>query len=280
MPYLTSFFLITLALLSYPLQATADSNPWAHVQQPSPVKAESIGTYTAGCISGAATLPINGNGYQVMRLSRKRNFGHPNLVFFIEKLGQVAVNEDWGGFLVGDLGQPRGGPTLSGHRSHQTGLDVDIWYLLSPVTTHRQLSADERESWAAPSVLRPLSDNLDPKQWSPKQERMLEMAASMPEVDRIFVHAAVKRQLCQHFAKRSWLRKIRPWYKHDDHFHVRLKCPEESRDCQHQEVIPEGDGCDASLDWWFSEEAKTPSKPSKPSIPPALPSRCDLVLRQ
>ena len=35
-------------------------------------------------------------------------------------------------FYVGDMAQPRGGPLPFGHASHQTGLDVDIWFTLTP----------------------------------------------------------------------------------------------------------------------------------------------------
>ena len=37
----------------------------------------SIGYYTHGCLAGGVALPINGPTWQVMRLSRNRNWGHP-----------------------------------------------------------------------------------------------------------------------------------------------------------------------------------------------------------
>src|ERR1700739_1000475 len=39
-----------------------------------------IGFYSKGCIAGAEALPINGQTWQVMRVSRNRNWGHPNMV--------------------------------------------------------------------------------------------------------------------------------------------------------------------------------------------------------
>lgn len=259
--------------------ATGGSNPWAQVTVPSPGVAESIGSYTAGCVKGAAKLPENGEGFQAMRLSRNRLYGHPVLIAFIEKLGRTTATEHLGSLLVGDLGQPRGGPTLSGHRSHQTGLDADIWFLLSPVAAQRILSHNEREDWGAPSVVDTVTDIIDPEQWTFKQELILKTAAQMPEVERIFVNASIKRELCKKFKSSAWLGKIRPWFKHDDHFHVRLKCPAGSPDCQSQDSVPSGDGCDASLDWWFSAEAKAPAKPGKPVPPPPLPERCAEVLK-
>ena len=127
--------------------------------------------------------------------------------------------------LIGDLGQPRGGPTLSGHRSHQTGLDVDIWFLLSTQAASHTLAFKERETWNAPSVLVGQSDTIDYRQWSKANEKVLEVAAQTAEVDRIFVNPSIKRELCLTHARHDWLRKIRPWGKHDDHFHVRLNAP-------------------------------------------------------
>jgi penicillin-insensitive murein endopeptidase len=242
--------------------------------------AQSIGSYNAGCISGAVSLPINGTGYQVMRLSRNRAYGHPDLKQFIENLGQTAAKQHLGELLIGDLGQPRGGPTLSGHRSHQTGLDVDIWFLLSKQAESRTLAFNERETWVAPSVLAANSDAIDYTQWSQANEKVLEAAARMPEVERIFVNPSVKRELCTRRTSHDWLRKIRPWWKHDDHFHVRLKCPKDNKYCQGQESLPTGDGCDAGLAWWFTEEAKHPIPPKIPPKPLVLPALCDSVLQE
>jgi len=263
-------------------QAGVVAQRWAKITQPTQGIAQSIGTYTAGCLSGAAMLPTDGTGYQVMRLSRKRFYGHPDLTHFIENLGQSSYTQQLGTILVGDLGQPRGGPTVSGHRSHTSGLDVDMWFLLSPEAASRPLTATEREKWSAPSVLLGHSDEIDLRHWSIANEQILELAANMPEVDRIFVNPSVKRHLCNQVGgKRDWLRKIRPWYKHDDHFHVRLKCPADSKDCQNQDPLPQGDGCDAKLAWWFTQEAKNPPpSPITEPVEPILPILCDAVLKQ
>lgn len=274
-----SSFLLFIALFS--LQPVhAGTNRWADITLPAalgPV-AESIGSYTAGCLSGAVELPPNGTGYQVMRLSRHRYYGHPDLKNIIEALGQSVAAQHLGVLLIGDMGQPRGGPTLTGHRSHQNGLDVDIWFLLSKQAESRTLADNEREKWSAPSVLRDHSDLIDSRQWSKANERILQITAEMPEVDRVFVNASVKRELCRSHPGQSWLRKIRPWWKHDDHFHVRLKCPIASPYCEKQEPLPAGDGCDASLAWWFSAEAQAPAKKLPPSKALVLPARCAQVL--
>ena len=276
-------FLWLIVLLLPGVYIECLANQWAMMTEPAQIgsAAQSIGAYNGGCLSGAVSLPPNGTGYQVMRLSRNRVYGHPDLKQFIEKLGQTAAAQGLGVLLIGDLGQPRGGPTLSGHRSHQTGLDVDIWFLLSKQAESRILSFNERETWSASSVLADNSDNIDYAQWSLANEKVLEAAARMPEVDRIFVNPSVKRELCMRKISHDWLRKIRPWWKHDDHFHVRLKCPTGNQQCIEQEPLPRGDGCDAGLAWWFSAEAKKPAtKQPIPDKAPELPALCDAVLRE
>jgi penicillin-insensitive murein DD-endopeptidase len=262
--------------------AGSTAHDWAQVTAPNQAESsQSIGGYANGCISGAVTLPLEGTGYQVMRLSRKRYYGHPDLVQFIQNLGQFAATEKIGTLLVGDLGQPRGGPTLSGHRSHQTGLDVDIWFLLSKQASERVLSKNERETWGAPSFVDVANDTVDYDHWTEAHEKVLEAAARMPEVDRIFVNPSIKLELCNQKDKssREWLRKIRPWWKHDDHFHVRLKCPDNNPHCDRQEPLPAGDGCDAGLMWWFTDEAKHP-KPGEKKSPPPLPALCEQLLAE
>lgn len=277
-------FLVFVLLLGVFSECSASpvANTWATIKQAAQIgdSTQSIGSYTAGCLSGAVSLPPNGTGYQLMRPTRGRSYGHPDLIRFIESVAQTTHAQHWGVLLIGDLGQARGGPTPSGHRSHQTGLDVDIWYLLSQQAATRSLEFNERETWGAPSVLAAKSDAIDDSRWSSAHEKILETAARRPEVDRIFVNPSVKRLLCTRKSAHDWLRKIRPWWGHDDHFHVRLKCPLNNKNCTGQEPLPDGDGCDAKLAWWFSEEAKTPAPAAKKPEPPVLPALCDVVLNK
>jgi penicillin-insensitive murein endopeptidase len=254
---------------------------WSLVTTPQALgsTAQSIGSYTNGCISGASALPINGAGYQLMRLSRQRMYGHPVLTHFIQQLGERVAQEKIGVLLIGDLGQPRGGPTLTGHRSHQTGLDVDIWFLHSQQAQQRLLSSAERETMQAASVVKTHSAELNLAQWTVRQEKVLHIAAQMPEVERIFVNPVIKRELCKRYNAAQWLRKIRPWWKHDDHFHVRIACPANNTHCEKQAPLPMDSGCDAGLAWWFSAEASKPAaKAQQPSLPPPLPLLCKELL--
>lgn len=238
-----------------------------------------IGSYAKGCLAGGAKLAQDGPNWQAMRLSRNRHWGHPRLLQYIEVLAEDAnALEGWPGLLVGDMSQPRGGPMLGGHRSHQIGLDADIWLLPAP---SRKLAKAERESLSAISV-RKNNYQLDHKVWSEQHARLLRRAASYPEVARIFVHPTIKRELCGWADQdRAWLRRIRPWYGHHYHFHVRLKCPDGTAGCKNQPEPPAGDGCGAELDWWFSEEAYAPDPKAskrKPLRLVDLPKQCQSVL--
>lgn len=258
------------------LSAGVFANPWSEVDSPSDGPPRSIGSASAGCQSGAAELPTEGDGYVVMHLERHRYFGQPSLVDAIQTLGEKAAR-GIGVLHIGDLALPRGGPMPFGHRSHQTGLDVDIWFDLNPGLHAR---ADRlRSNVPARSLLLSASAGLDYDLWSNRHVQILKAAASLPEADRIFVNANIKRELCDTVVgDRSWLRKIRPWYHHDDHFHMRLVCPEDSPACVRQEPIPSGEGCDSSLDWWLHQHPALPSKPTEPK--PALPGECREVLRE
>ncbi len=248
-------------------------------KKPAELDPAPIGSYAKGCLAGGFKLAQDGPNWQAMRLSRNRHWGHPRLLQYIEVLAKDANTlEGWPGLLVGDMSQPRGGPMLGGHRSHQIGLDADIWLLPTP---SRKLTIAERESLSAISV-RKNNYQLDRKVWSEKHARLLRRAASYPEVARIFVHPTIKRELCEwEDQDRVWLRRIRPWYGHHYHFHVRLKCPDHNSGCQNQPEPPAGDGCGADLAWWFSKEAYAPD-PKGPKRKPLrladLPQQCQSVL--
>lgn len=235
-----------------------------------------VGGYAKGCIAGAVQLPTDGPGWQAMRLSRDRRWGTPDLVDYIAALARSSAQDGWPGILVGDMGQARGGPMKSGHASHQIGLDVDIW--LQPMPDHT-LSAAEREDLSAVSVLRKGTRNVDPKLFGEAERLLIYRAAQLPGVARIFVAPGIKKSLCAtKWRDPSFLNKVRPWYGHDDHFHVRLACPAGATNCLNQDPVPSGDGCGEELDYWFTEEPYKPTTPSPPLTLADLPKACQMVL--
>ena len=247
--------------------------------------ARSFGTYARGCLAGATALPVNGPAWQVMRLSRNRNWGHPAMIALIKRLAAKAHKDaGWPGILVGDIAQPRGGPALSGHASHQIGLDADIW--LTPMPD-RLLSREEREEMSAVMMVREDRLDVDPRVFTPGHVLVLRDAAQEPAVQRIFVNPAIKKALCREAkGDRSWLSKIRPWWGHDYHFHIRMRCPPGASQCEGQKSQPEGEGCKPSdLAFWFKDSVlhpKPPKQPPKPKPPMTLaqmPAACKAVLR-
>jgi penicillin-insensitive murein endopeptidase len=272
------------ALSAVALAATnerAAKQLFSEVAVPSGDPPRPIGSYAKGCLAGGEALPLDGPHWQVMRLSRNRNWGHPELIAYIEKFSEDAARDGWNGLLIGDMAQPRGGPMLNGHASHQIGLDVDVWFV--PMPDH-VMNGDERESKPAVSLLMTGRLTVDPAKWSGQYPLLLKRAASYPEVARIFVSAAIKQRLCDAAGSdRAWLRKLRPWWGHDDHFHVRLNCPKGLAGCIAQDPPPAGDGCGADLAWWL--KPRPPPAPPKPPyrLPPELtladlPAACTGVL--
>ncbi len=263
-------------------------NLFGEAKKPASMEARSIGSYSRGCLAGAVPLPIDGPAWQEMRLSRNRNWGNPKLIALVERFAKDAQKLDgWPGLLVGDIAQPRGGPMVSGHASHQVGLDADIW--LTPMPD-RRLSRKERENLQATSMLDSTGVAVDPKVFTSKQVALIKRAASYPEVERIFVHPAIKKALCLAAGKdRKWLGKVRPWYGHYYHFHVRIKCPPGFGGCKPQTPPTGDDGCGKEVDRWLSKviPAKGPPRPRvagapKPPRPPImlseLPKECRAVL--
>lgn len=248
---------------------------WSRISTPEKGAPASIGQPGAGCVQGAVALPLRGPGYVVAHPERHREYGHPTLVAYVRTLAAAARRKNLGLVVVGDLGQPRGGPTPTGHRSHQNGIDVDIWYAApSQTRTSGKVPLPD-----APSVVDLRTKKMLPA-WTKKVAKLVETAATNPAVDRIFVHPAVKRTLCQDKALRGpWLIRVRPWWGHQDHFHVRLVCPGDSPDCIPAQPLADGDGC-AQLAWWFSNDARTTSKKRGPpgEHAPQMPDKCEAMV--
>ena len=269
-----------LAPLANITATTPAKELFGRVAAPADLETRSIGFYSKGCLAGASALPINGETWQVMRLSRNRNWGNGALISFLERFAaEVPRVTGWPGILVGDISQPRGGPMRTGHASHQIGLDADIW--LTPMPS-RTLSTKERETMSAVNMVR--SDRLDVNgSWTLGHMAVVKLAAQSPKVERIFVNAAIKKAICRDAkGDRSWLAKVRPMYGHDYHFHVRMSCT--NGGCKSQAQPSGSEGCGKELDHWFSDAVlhpKLPARPGKPRPPLVmadLPPACRQVL--
>ena len=264
--------LLSLALLApLPVQAENLANKlFGAMEAPSGQDPMPIGSYARGCAAGLTELPESGPSWQAMRLSRDRNYGQPVMIQYLLDLSAFAQKLGWAGLYIGDISQPRGGPMTSGHASHQIGLDADIW-MLPPKRLN--LTAKEREDISSIPVRS--ADQLSVTgNWTKNHQRLLKAAASDPRVDRIFVAASVKIEMCKtaKAADTKWLQKIRPVAGHDTHFHVRLKCPKGAKLCQTQaptvaELSKDGNGCDDTLMWWVTDYLNPPKATKKPKKP-------------
>lgn len=250
-----------------------------------------IGSYARGCMAGGVALPIDGPAWQVIRLSRNRFWGQPELIGLLEKLAVESREQDgWNGLLVGDMSQPRGGPMPSGHASHQIGLDADIW--LQPMPKRKMTIAEIEK--VRPVLVVKDRKRIDPRVWTESHARLIKRAASYPEVARIFVHPPIKAELCKWATgDRSWLAKVRPYYGHNYHFHIRMRCPAGDYTCKNQPDPnpPDGTGCGEELAYWLGTApwkriehpppAQKPVKPVKPAAPltlASLPAECRAVV--
>ncbi len=273
---------LTFASANYDPQAIA-KQLFGRVKAGSSQTSEPFGGYAKGCLAGGVQLQETGPTWQAMRLSRNRNWAHPDTIAFVQRLSRtVAALPGWEGIYVGDMSQPRGGPMLTGHSSHQIGLDADIW-LLPPKRLN--LTATERENISSITMQAQNGAAVN-SNWTPQHMEVLKAAASDPAVARIFLFPGGKVQMCKDATgDRSWLRKIRPWYGHHYHFHVRLSCPKGARDCVDQAAPPPGDGCDEAEKWARDFRNPPPPDPDAPAPRPKretvladLPSQCASVL--
>lgn len=254
------------------LASGSQVHAWDDVDGPAPGDPESVGAYAAGCIVGAERLALDGPGYQAVRSARNRHYGHPELVRFIETLAAQADEAGLGLLPIGDMSQPRGGPMIEDHASHQVGLDVDIYFRLD-LPRLPQAARDDVE----------LPGMVDHDLWRPgaqfgrAQMALLRLAASDPAVARIFVSPAIKQAMCERgWADRGFLRRLRPWFGHEDHMHVRLDCPQLSPGCVRQAAPPAGDGCGAELASWL-DRGPLPSRAPGERRPPELPAQCEAL---
>jgi penicillin-insensitive murein endopeptidase len=253
---------------------------WNRQHTPAPGPARAIGATAAGCLQGAEALSLRGPGYVLIRPSRRRGFGHPAMLAFLRRLAAATKQKRLPPLLIGDVSQARGGPTPSGHRSHQSGLDVDLFYALPHGVNATQLLAPLTETIVLPPVV-DLHTHKMTRYWTEAVRTLIEQAARDSAVDRIFVNPAIKRQLCHELPRdTAWLGRLRPWWAHHDHFHVRLACPADSPACVPQDPLPPGDGCTA-MDWWFtpdSQSTQTKKQKAEAATPIQLPPACAAVL--
>ena len=262
-------FLIGLSLLaSVPARAQ-----FAPIGPPAPGPLHIIGGGSnGGCIAGAVSLPPEGGWYQTIHGRISHFWGAPVTIQGIRSLAEKAHANGLPPLLIEDISRPRGGPMPGGHAAHQVGLDVDV---ALDMRMRGYLTDEQRDSITIASLVRSDYRDIEPSMWNEAVVRVLWLGATLPGVDRVLVNAAIKQQLCRTVTgDRSWMRLIRPWYGHAAHMHISFKCPPGQSDCVAKAPPPPGDGCDASLQWWFDQLNHPAPPPGPPKPRPRLPEAC------
>ncbi len=238
-----------------------------------------VGGPAGGCIAGAVELPSSGPGYETIRASRSHYWGYPDTIAALQKLAIQAQAAGLPTLYMNDISKRYGGPFPGIHASHMMGLDADVWLDTKPKP---RLSAAERDNVEVVSLVAADGRGVNPNVWSPLHATLIHLATQLPNLDRLLVNPAIKQQLCRTVTgDRSWLHLVRSWYGHAAHMHLHFRCPVGQTECMDQAPAPVGDGCDASLQWWFDRldsSAPTPA-PIVPRAPAPLPAACAVIMR-
>jgi penicillin-insensitive murein endopeptidase len=209
---------------------------------------EAIGSYSNGSLSNADALPLKGPGFLKLFVPRKRNFSTIELNTLLKDAAKelARLYPEGERLQIGDQSAKKGG-AISGHASHQNGLDVDIAYLRK---NHREQSPNATAGFDEEFVLKgSVSKNFDlERNWA-----ALKLFSRLGELNRVFMDVEIKRALCKYAeshgelkAEAETLRALRPWPNHANHMHVRIHCPRGNSRCLAQEAPPPGPGCSAS----------------------------------
>ncbi len=232
-----------------------------------------------GCIAGAVELPSEGPGYETIRASHSTYWGHPETIASLQLLALRAQQAGLPVLYMNDISRRFGGPTAGVHLSHMVGLDADVWLDTQPKP---RLSVLQRDGIEVASLVSADQRGIELSRWNAGHATLIRLAATLPGTDRVLVNAAIKRQLCLTVTgDRSWLRQVRPWYGHAAHMHIHFRCPAGENECADQAPPPPGDGCDASLQWWFDrlDAPPSPAFAARPPTPVRLPAACGPILQ-
>ncbi len=235
---------------------------------------EVIGNYNNGCINNSVAASFKSPYYQIYRPQSRRYFGDPSMIAFLDRLSKRAHNIGFKSMLVGDISSQYGGPLNTGHASHQIGLDVDIEF------NHNRLTDKQLRGGGQAHILVDKGARHANSKFTKAYYDLIMAAAHDPDVERIFVSPAIKITMCdmtKNEDEQPFLRKIRPWYGHTEHFHVRLRCPIHSPLCQKQEppspMHSIADEKEEALSWYKPAPVNAPTSGVKHTKPP-FPQKC------
>jgi len=214
----------------------------------------SWGTHSHGALLGAVALPVEGDGYQVHRdwRTRGRTFAIEELVGGLTRaFARVQQTAPGSVAYVGDLSLRRGGDS-SMHRSHESGRDVDIFYytvdddgkpLPHPPAMIRFADDGAAVAWSSGKPGRRMREPLPDAHLDLRRTWALVaslLSDPIVEVQWIFIHQPIAELLLQEAERekadpalvaraREIVHQPTDARPHDDHMHVRVFCPAQSR---------------------------------------------------
>lgn len=248
-------------------------------------KARIYGSYNLGCIDGAVVVSDKEQTFQLQRWGVTRNYVHPMMADYIFDLVKRAKKAGLPPLIFGDMSRPYGGPIGPGstHASHETGLDLDIPFDFA-------LPRKSAYELQHPEDVYIVKGRKIQKAFTPTVATLIKTAATDPRVERIFVAPMIKKQMCLLYEGKGqkgddmFLQRLRPWFGHQAHMHVRLKCPSDSPECINQKPAPTGTGCGDELTSWFlpppPKDPNAKPAPKKKKVKPELPLKCQILLQE
>lgn len=205
------------------------------------------GFYSKGSLRSACSMSQESKGLYHLFHLRKRFYGSDGLIGIIESAAaEMSIRfPNLDRLQVGDLSAEQGG-FITGHASHQNGLDVDLAYYRND---HReQIDPIGQKGFDESFVFKGrVSPNFDvARNWE-----VIKLFYDSGRLNRIFVDEKIKEAICLYAdsigeirTREETLKRLRPYPNHDDHMHVRITCPKESMKCESQEPIQDlGSGC-------------------------------------
>jgi penicillin-insensitive murein endopeptidase len=207
---------------------------------------EAIGYYSNGSIKHSHSIDdYKKSGVVKLFKSRGQNFGTSDIMRALTGLAKhmKTTYPTIERTQIGDISAVEGG-RIPRHKSHQNGLDADVVYY----RVNELSQSPQYPEWAEDFVVKSkLTKNFHiERNWE-----AMKYLVHNHDVGRIFVDSAIKKALCE-FANQKGelesetevLRRLRREDAvHMHHFHLRLKCPAGSPDCESQVEPPEGHGC-------------------------------------
>jgi penicillin-insensitive murein endopeptidase len=211
----------------------------------------SCGAANRGALFGAVLLPREGVGYVTPEpwWSRGRRYGTGELVGLIMRAAATVEQHHPGSLLgVADLSVENGG-VIAGHRSHQSGRDVDlVFYALDPAGS--PFPPDQHMAYygrsgagqyaRAPSFSREIAERYFDlaRNWALVRALLTDPES---EVEHIFVSSRVRRWLLDYARQigepedlvmraARVLRRPKGVDGHNDHMHVRVRCSQDDEE--------------------------------------------------